>query len=94
MSSTTTLEPSLDDGAELEQQCLDLLNQTSIYDKGKYCPGTWDTWVCWPDTPAGDIARQPCPSFIVGFDPTSKFLFLKKKSQENERERNNKQNKS
>lgn len=41
---------------------------------GKYCPGTFDGWLCWPDTEAGNITQQPCPTFITGFDPDSKIF--------------------
>ncbi|KAJ9575873.1 hypothetical protein L9F63_007263, partial [Diploptera punctata] len=33
------------------------------------CPGTFDGWSCWPETPAGTTAFAPCPDFITGFDP-------------------------
>ncbi|XP_054711254.1 calcitonin gene-related peptide type 1 receptor-like [Uloborus diversus] len=29
-----------------------------------YCPRTWDGWQCWPDTPAGMTAKQPCQEYI------------------------------
>ncbi|XP_022240480.1 calcitonin gene-related peptide type 1 receptor-like [Limulus polyphemus] len=29
-----------------------------------FCPRTWDGWLCWPDTQAGVLAKQPCPSHI------------------------------
>ncbi|XP_055379971.1 calcitonin gene-related peptide type 1 receptor isoform X2 [Condylostylus longicornis] len=35
-----------------------------------YCPRTWDSWLCWPDTLAGQTAYEKCPGFITGFDPT------------------------
>lgn len=38
----------------------------------KFCPGTFDGWLCWPDTPAGTSAYEKCPEFITGFDPLSK----------------------
>lgn len=41
-----------------------------------FCPGTWDGWLCWPDTPAGTYTFASCPDFIVGFDTSRKFLFF------------------
>lgn len=41
--------------------------------QGKYCPGTWDGWLCWPDTIAGTSAYAPCPEFVTGFDPLRKY---------------------
>lgn len=41
-----------------------------------FCRGTFDGWLCWPDTEAGVTVHQPCPEFISGFDPTSEsYLF-------------------
>lgn len=40
---------------------------------GAYCAGTFDGWLCWPDTAAGTSAYELCPDFITGFEPTSKF---------------------
>lgn len=40
---------------------------------GTYCPGTWDGWLCWPDTIAGSSAYASCPEFITGFDPLRKY---------------------
>lgn len=40
---------------------------------GQYCAGTFDGWLCWPDTPVGSFAYERCPDFITGFDPTRKF---------------------
>ncbi|CAG5128593.1 unnamed protein product, partial [Candidula unifasciata] len=36
---------------------------------GTYCPRVWDNVLCWPDTPAGEVAVQPCPDYINGFKP-------------------------
>ncbi|GFO14654.1 parathyroid hormone/parathyroid hormone-related peptide receptor [Plakobranchus ocellatus] len=33
------------------------------------CPRTWDSVLCWPDTKAGEVATQPCPSYMNGFQP-------------------------
>lgn len=41
---------------------------------GVYCAGTFDGWLCWPDTAAGTSAYELCPDFITGFEPTSKLL--------------------
>ncbi|TMW41816.1 hypothetical protein DOY81_013104 [Sarcophaga bullata] len=63
----------------LRQQCYERLNQTDATATtentiaGKYCPGTFDGWLCWPDTAAGTSAYERCPEFITGFDPLSKY---------------------
>ncbi|XP_066998977.1 calcitonin receptor [Anabrus simplex] len=38
-------------------------------DESRYCPIAFDGWTCWDYTPAGTVAYNPCPFFIVGFDP-------------------------
>ncbi|XP_037956096.1 calcitonin gene-related peptide type 1 receptor-like [Teleopsis dalmanni] len=55
---------------KLRRQCYERLNKTATnYVAGKLCPGTFDGWLCWPDTAAGTSAYEPCPDFIIGFDP-------------------------
>lgn len=41
-----------------------------------YCKGTWDGWLCWPDTQAGQYSFAQCPEFIAGFDVARKYLIL------------------
>ncbi|XP_063837278.1 calcitonin gene-related peptide type 1 receptor-like isoform X2 [Ostrinia nubilalis] len=36
---------------------------------GLYCPRTFDGFACWDETPADATAYQPCPDFVIGFDP-------------------------
>ncbi|KAG7313200.1 hypothetical protein JYU34_000299 [Plutella xylostella] len=36
---------------------------------GPWCPRTFDGFACWDPAPAPSTAVQPCPGFIVGFDP-------------------------
>ncbi|ESO09998.1 hypothetical protein HELRODRAFT_72863, partial [Helobdella robusta] len=31
------------------------------------CDGLWDNVACWPDTPAGQTAVQPCPPYVKEF---------------------------
>nr|XP_032821292.1 calcitonin gene-related peptide type 1 receptor-like [Petromyzon marinus] len=35
---------------------------------GKHCNRTWDGWLCWGDTMAGDVAVQHCPDYFPDFD--------------------------
>ncbi|KAL8562962.1 hypothetical protein ACOMHN_004654 [Nucella lapillus] len=39
-----------------------------FHKRGSYCPRTWDTLMCWPDTPAGVTVFKQCPGYIHGFD--------------------------
>lgn len=65
--------------SEREEECLILLNKTSVpvdtveteptSDSELSCPGIFDGWSCWPETRAGTSAFAPCPDFITGFDP-------------------------
>ncbi|XP_052741366.1 calcitonin receptor [Bicyclus anynana] len=36
---------------------------------GAHCAGTYDTWQCWPHTPANSTAYARCPDFVPGFAP-------------------------
>ncbi|XP_046977586.1 calcitonin receptor isoform X2 [Vanessa cardui] len=42
-------------------------NDTAI---GPPCSRIFDGFRCWDETPAGETAFQPCPSYITDFDPT------------------------
>lgn len=55
---------------QLRGKCEAELNHTdrSNLTPGAYCPGVFDGWVCWPDTPADTTVYRPCPWFITGFD--------------------------
>ncbi|XP_070611770.1 calcitonin gene-related peptide type 1 receptor-like [Erythrolamprus reginae] len=39
---------------------------------GSYCNRTWDGWLCWDDTPAGETATQFCPVYFQDFDNLEK----------------------
>uniref|UniRef100_A0A2A4JS52 Calcitonin receptor n=1 Tax=Heliothis virescens TaxID=7102 RepID=A0A2A4JS52_HELVI len=40
------------------------------YNEGEeWCPRIFDGFSCWDATPAATTAYQPCPKFIIGFDP-------------------------
>uniref|UniRef100_A0A1B0C3R9 G-protein coupled receptors family 2 profile 1 domain-containing protein n=1 Tax=Glossina palpalis gambiensis TaxID=67801 RepID=A0A1B0C3R9_9MUSC len=57
-----------------EAECIERLNRTAAnFEPGKYCPGTFDGWLCWPDTAAGSTAYERCPDFVTGFEPSSKL---------------------
>ncbi|KAH8275457.1 hypothetical protein KR026_007683 [Drosophila bipectinata] len=54
----------------LRAACEARLNGSGHLEDGPYCAGTFDGWLCWPDTAAGTSAYELCPDFITGFDPT------------------------
>lgn len=68
---------------DVERQARDgpacaLANNLTARPEGLYCEGTYDTWLCWPHTPAGEVAYLNCPDFIPGFKKErtySYFLF-------------------
>ena len=44
------------------------------------CPGAWDQLLCWPPTPAGEMAYLPCPP-LKGIDPTrTSYSLISKQS--------------
>ncbi|XP_061193940.1 secretin receptor-like isoform X2 [Saccostrea echinata] len=54
-----------------ELECIGLIaaekhNQT--LHNGIHCRRAWDSVMCWPPTPAGQLAIQPCPSHIKNID--------------------------
>ncbi|XP_043268676.1 calcitonin gene-related peptide type 1 receptor isoform X2 [Venturia canescens] len=53
---------------ERQQECMEQLAQNATPPSELYCPGLFDGWSCWPDTPAGQKAYISCPYFITGFD--------------------------
>ncbi|XP_034832019.1 calcitonin gene-related peptide type 1 receptor-like [Maniola hyperantus] len=53
-----------------DQLACDLANNQTAPPPGVYCAGTFDTWQCWPHTPANSTAFAPCPDFVPGFTPT------------------------
>ncbi|XP_045448272.1 calcitonin gene-related peptide type 1 receptor [Melitaea cinxia] len=42
-------------------------NNATAPPPGLYCEGTYDTWLCWPHTPADTTTFAPCPGFVPGF---------------------------
>ena len=39
-----------------------------------FCPVIFDSWKCWPATPAGQVATGSCPDFPnIGFSPLSEY---------------------
>lgn len=50
-----------------EQQQCDLDNNNTVPPTGVHCPGTYDTWLCWPPTPANTTVYKRCPGFVPGF---------------------------
>uniref|UniRef100_A0A915I9M1 G-protein coupled receptors family 2 profile 1 domain-containing protein n=1 Tax=Romanomermis culicivorax TaxID=13658 RepID=A0A915I9M1_ROMCU len=54
------------------EECEDLLKRLNLplsgpSDGSLYCNATWDTFLCWPATPAGQIATHRCPP-LKGLD--------------------------
>lgn len=73
MTSSTTTDATAAEIDRRELQCLEMLNETtesSTSRSGLFCRGTWDGWLCWPDTAAGSSAYQLCPAFMDAFDPS------------------------
>lgn len=72
MTTSPTTDATVDAFAQKRLECLDSLNETveTSSRAGPFCRGTWDGWLCWPDTAAGTSAYALCPEFVTGFDPT------------------------
>ncbi|GFO25909.1 parathyroid hormone/parathyroid hormone-related peptide receptor [Plakobranchus ocellatus] len=52
------------------QECYATLQNISVPDDGgTYCYPLWDDVMCWSEyVPAGTLASQPCPAYIIGFN--------------------------
>ncbi|CAB3383334.1 Hypothetical predicted protein [Cloeon dipterum] len=48
------------------QECDIIINQTDL--RQGHCPPVWDTIMCWPATPPGELAVLPCANYIAGFE--------------------------
>ncbi|XP_063698907.1 calcitonin gene-related peptide type 1 receptor isoform X1 [Culicoides brevitarsis] len=74
LPASSTTDPTVDLIEQRRVECNDSLhNILTEYEKPidktlPYCKGTWDGWLCWPDTQADEYAFLPCPDFIAGFD--------------------------
>ncbi|XP_031638128.1 calcitonin gene-related peptide type 1 receptor isoform X1 [Contarinia nasturtii] len=67
----TTDEPNQEWLRQKELECDESLRKiNTTFEAGKFCRGTFDGWLCWPDTPAGTSAQASCPDFKIGFDPS------------------------
>ncbi|XP_060543219.1 calcitonin gene-related peptide type 1 receptor-like [Pantherophis guttatus] len=50
-------------------ECYQKFIQVPVHENtGSYCNRTWDGWLCWDDTPAGETATQNCPPYFQDFD--------------------------
>ncbi|XP_068091105.1 calcitonin gene-related peptide type 1 receptor [Hyperolius riggenbachi] len=41
---------------------------------GRFCNRTWDGWLCWGDTMAGEVSEQNCPDYFQDFDPSERVI--------------------
>lgn len=79
MLPASTTDPTVDLIEQRRIECNESLHNLEFgsqhIDKSvPYCKGTWDGWLCWPDTQAGQYTFAQCPDFIAGFDVTRKYL--------------------
>lgn len=54
-----------------EEEACAIANNASTPPPGIYCPGTFDSWLCWPHARANSTVYRPCPVFVPGFSPES-----------------------
>jgi len=57
-----TFKDLLNPDMQREMECLhqEMLSAGSSGDSGLFCPYSYDTLLCWPKTPAGNLALLPC----------------------------------
>lgn len=44
--------------------------------EGSYCPATWDSLACWPQTKAGETAVISCPNYLNQFDSAGIYMHV------------------
>ncbi|XP_063790197.1 calcitonin gene-related peptide type 1 receptor [Pseudophryne corroboree] len=49
-----------------------IMHESPHGNEGHFCNRTWDGWLCWNDSVAGDISAQHCPDYFQDFDPSEK----------------------
>ncbi|KAL5234415.1 hypothetical protein ACI65C_001825 [Semiaphis heraclei] len=54
--------------AKRRKMCESIVDDSPMSDTDAWCPGEFDGWTCINRTKAGEIAKFPCPYFILGFD--------------------------
>lgn len=78
MLPASTTDPTVDLIEQRRIECNESLHNLEVgrdIDKTiSYCKGTWDGWLCWPDTEAGKYSFVQCPDFIAGFDVARKYF--------------------
>lgn len=79
LPASSTTDPTVDLIEQRRIECNESLHNLEFGSKGidktlPYCKGTWDGWLCWPDTQAGQYTFAQCPDFIAGFDVSRKLI--------------------
>jgi len=63
-----------------EMECLsqELESAGSSGESGLFCPYSYDTLLCWPKTPAGNLALLPCFEELNGikYDTSREYPYL------------------
>jgi hypothetical protein len=64
----------------VEVECLskDTESARSGTESGLFCPYSYDTLLCWPKTPAGNLALLPCIAELNGikYDTSREYHYL------------------
>uniref|UniRef100_A0A336MCX8 CSON015148 protein n=1 Tax=Culicoides sonorensis TaxID=179676 RepID=A0A336MCX8_CULSO len=84
MLPSSTTDPTLDLIEQRRIECNESLfspetvgSLNKLNRSAPYCKGTWDGWLCWPDTQGGQYSFAKCPDFIAGFDVNRDALEVK-----------------
>ncbi|XP_031735305.1 glucagon-like peptide 2 receptor isoform X2 [Anarrhichthys ocellatus] len=59
----SVLESLIAKRTEYWEECNRTLATRALPESGIYCRGTFDTFVCWPHSPPGNVS-VPCPSYL------------------------------
>ncbi|XP_071108735.1 parathyroid hormone/parathyroid hormone-related peptide receptor-like [Haliotis cracherodii] len=79
LPNSVTMTATMDDPASKQRfrlvmaniTCQKRIANTSVPSTGIHCNMTFDKIMCWPYTPAGTVARQPCADYVNNFITTA-----------------------
>lgn len=64
---------------QAELNCYNSILNSNDTSEEKVCSTTWDTVLCWPQTPLNKTIRLQCPNYINKFNTRSKNFIVRKR---------------
>ncbi|XP_012718487.2 glucagon receptor [Fundulus heteroclitus] len=70
-ASGKVLEQTYLKWVQYKQDCVEKIKHEPLPQEGLFCNRTFDSYACWPDTPAGSMVNVSCPFYLPWFDKVS-----------------------